>query len=204
MMMPIKARNLGGVFTGLMLCALLAACAPATRVILLPQANGTPSAVDVQAGNRTQALTEPYQQADVDRSGQIQASNTSAAEVEKTYPRLITLLPPARERFVLQFEPGSSVLTPDSMNQLPGIIERARARQGGEIIVTGHTDRQGSVEANDRLSLQRAQAVRDLLIGQGFSAQMIEAVGRGEREPVVPTEDEVVEPRNRRAEIEVR
>jgi outer membrane protein OmpA-like peptidoglycan-associated protein len=29
-------------------------------------------------------------------------------------------------------------------------------------------------------------------------------VGRGEREPAVPTEDEVVEPRNRRAEVIVR
>lgn len=195
---------MGRAVAGLVLCAVLAACAPATRVILLPQPNGKPSAVDVQAGNHTQALTEPYQLADVGRSGQIQTGTTTAAEVEKNFPRLIALMPPARERFVLQFEPGSSVLTPESMAQLPAIMERAHARQGGEIIVTGHTDRQGSVEANDRLSLQRAQAVRDLLIGQGFAPQLIEAVGRGEREPAVPTEDDVAEPRNRRAEIEVR
>ena len=71
-------------------------------------------------------------------------------------------------------------------------------------MVAGHTDRQGSLEANDALSLQRAQAVRALLIERGFQVELIEAVGRGERDPVVPTEDEVVEPRNRRAEIEVR
>ena len=37
-----------------------------------------------------------------------------------------------------------------------------------------------------------------------FEANLIEAVGRGEREPLVPTEDEVAEPRNRRAELLVR
>jgi outer membrane protein OmpA-like peptidoglycan-associated protein len=52
--------------------------------------------------------------------------------------------------------------------------------------------------------LQRAQVVRELLIAQGFKPELIEAVGRGEREPVVPTEPNVDEPRNRRAEIIVR
>ena len=46
--------------------------------------------------------------------------------------------------------------------------------------------------------------VRELLIAQGFKPELIEAVGRGEREPVVPTEPNVDEPRNRRAEIIVR
>ena len=81
---------------------------------------------------------------------------------------------------------------------------RARARPGGEIVVTGHTDRQGSVEFNDRLALERAQAIRGLFIARGFPPDRIDAVGRGEREPVVPTDDGVSEPRNRRAEIVVR
>ena len=83
-------------------------------------------------------------------------------------------------------------------------MARAQARSGGEIVVTGHTDRQGSLEANDQLSLERAQAIRTLLIERGFKPELIDAVGRGEREPVVPTDDEVAEPRNRRAVIVVR
>jgi OmpA-OmpF porin, OOP family len=46
--------------------------------------------------------------------------------------------------------------------------------------------------------------VRAVLIERGFKAELVEAVGRGEREPLVPTDDEVAEPRNRRAEILVR
>jgi outer membrane protein OmpA-like peptidoglycan-associated protein len=186
------------------LAALLSACAPATRVTLLPQADGTPSAVEVTTGQGTQRISKPYQVANVSTRGALSVDTTTADRVRETYPELVALQPPAPERFTLEFEPGTSQLTADSQAQLATVVARAQARAGGEIVVTGHTDRQGAVEANDRLSLQRAQAVRALLIERGFKADLIEAVGRGEREPVVPTDDEVAEPRNRRAELLVR
>lgn len=183
---------------------LLGACAPATRVTLLPQGEGVPSAVVVSTKEGQQVLSQPYQVAEIARSGRIGTATTSAEQVRQTYPQLVAQRPPAPERFVLEFEPGTSQLTVRSQAQLADIIARAQGRAGGEIVVTGHTDRQGSVEANDRLSLQRAQSVRTLLIERGFSPDLIEAVGRGEREPLVATEDEVAEPRNRRAELLVR
>lgn len=188
-----------------LLCTLaLAACAPATRVTLLPQADGSASAVEVRTRDTAQLLNQPYQSADVSARGAIQTGSTTADAVRQQYPQLLGLQPAAPERFVLEFEPGSSTLTADSQARLGDVLERARARSGGEIVVTGHTDRQGSVEANDRLSLERAQSIRALLIERGFKAELIEAVGRGEREPLVPTDDEVAEPRNRRAELLVR
>jgi outer membrane protein OmpA-like peptidoglycan-associated protein len=186
------------------LLALLGACAPATRVTLLPQASGTPSAVEVSTGKGSRLIDQPYQVANVSRRGEVSQDSTTADRVREAYPRLLALQPGAPERFVLEFEPGTSQLTAESQAQLDTILAQARARAGGEIVVTGHTDRQGSLEANDTLSLERARAVRALLIDRGFAAERIEAVGRGEREPVVPTDDEVAEPRNRRAEIVVR
>lgn len=183
---------------------LLSACAPATRITLLPQASGAPSAVVVSTSQGAQVLAQPYAVAEVSRAGGIGLETTTAEAVRERHPQLIALQPPAAQRFVLQFEPGSALLTPASQAQLPEVIARAQARAGGEIVITGHTDRQGSLDANDRLSLERAQAVRTLLIERGFAPERIEAVGRGEREPVVPTEDEVVEPRNRRADVLVR
>lgn len=185
--------------------ALLAACAPATRVTLLPQPDGRPSAVEVSTREgTTQRIDQPYQVAEVSRRGRIDTDTTTAQAVREQYPQLLALQPPPAERFVLEFEPGTSQLTADSQARLDEIIARARARSGGEIVVTGHTDRQGSLEDNDRLSRERAQAIRTLLIERGFKAELIEAVGRGEREPLVPTDDEVAEPRNRRAELLVR
>ena len=71
-------------------------------------------------------------------------------------------------------------------------------------MVIGHTDRVGSVDENDRLSKMRAEGLRDLLIESGVPASKMEAVGRGERDPLVATDDEVDEPKNRRVEINVR
>ena len=186
------------------LIGLLTACAPATRVTLLPQAGGASSAVAVSTGKGEQVLNQPYQVADVSRNGTISPGHHHRREGARSLPPPDRVAAPAAERFVLQFEPGTSQLTAESQTQLSQVLTRAGARAGGEIVVTGHTDRQGSVEANDQLSLERAQAIRALLIERGFDAALIEAVGRGEREPAVPTDDEVAEPRNRRAEVVVR
>jgi outer membrane protein OmpA-like peptidoglycan-associated protein len=77
-------------------------------------------------------------------------------------------------------------------------------RPAPEIAVIGHTDRVGSVQSNDALSLRRAQRIRDDMGKLGVPVDQIQVAGRGEREPLVATEDEVAEPRNRRVEISVR
>jgi len=182
----------------------LQACAPLSRVTLLPQADGRATAVQVQSASGVVDLTQPYQTAELQSNGRLEAQQSNAEEVAKRHGAVLALplLPPVR--FTLQFEPGTSTLTPESQSQLPAILEQASARAGGDIQVVGHTDRTGSPQANDTLSLQRAQAVRNLLIQRGFEPALVEAIGRGEREPVVPTEANVNEPRNRRAEIIIR
>ena len=53
------------------------------------------------------------------------------------------------------------------------------------VIVTGHTDRIGSDAYNQKLSERRANLVKDYLAAQGVDPAVIEAVGKGESEPVV-------------------
>ena len=53
------------------------------------------------------------------------------------------------------------------------------------VIVTGHTDRIGSDEYNHKLSHRRAVQVKDYLAAHGVDPSIIEAVGKGEEEPVV-------------------
>jgi outer membrane protein OmpA-like peptidoglycan-associated protein len=72
------------------------------------------------------------------------------------------------------------------------------------VVVIGHTDRVGNLQYNDRLSLQRAERVRGELIRLGIPERRVRIAGRGEREPLVATDDEIPEPRNRRVEINVR
>ena len=183
--------------------ALLAGCAPATRVVLLPQP-GRSTAVEVSAQEGKTVLASPYAQAEVSQRGQVATDTTDAQTVEKRYGNVLKATPAAALHFTLYFTTGTSELTPESSAELQGILTQATARPGGEIFITGHTDTMGAGPANDALSLKRAQAVRQLVIDRGFEADRVVAAGRGEREPVVPTADEVDEPKNRRVEIEVR
>lgn len=188
----------------------LAACStPETRVILLPQADGQPSAVVVSAkgspsGPRT--LSEPYERA----TARAQASaaptvdKVSPDEVQAENKALFELLPPSAQRFTIHFEMSQTALTPESQRTVEEALKAAQARKGGDIVVTGYTDTVGTVARNDALSRERAMIVRQIFIDHGFAPNRIEAVGRGERELAVPTADEVVEPGNRRVTIEVR
>ena len=183
--------------------ALAAGCAPATRVVLLPQDGGRTGAVEVRSDAGEAVLSRPYQAAEV-RTRAVDVEQLDAEAVQKRYGQLLSVQPGAPERFTLYFMPGTSSLTPESTAELADVLSRAINRPGGEIVVTGHTDRVGTLESNDTLSLQRARAVRGMVIERGFDPRRIDAVGRGEREPVVPTADEVDEPKNRRVEITVR
>ena len=79
-------------------------------------------------------------------------------------------------------------------------------RQGGtiQIGVTGHTDSSGPDSYNQPLSERRAAAVRAELVNDGIPDGEIQTVGVGEAGQMVPTADEVREPRNRRAVIVLR
>jgi OmpA-OmpF porin, OOP family len=188
---------------GAVLLVGLAGCAgPASRVVLLPQAPS--SAVEVRGAKGIQVLDKPYQLAAVSRQGEVAVDTTTPEKVREQFPQLLARQPATEQRFVLYFETGGAQLTAESEARLAEVLASAGARPGGEIVVTGHTDRVGALEANDALSLQRAGAIRTLLLQRGFASALVEAVGRGEREPLVPTDDEVAEPRNRRAEVVVR
>ena len=186
-----------------LLVAGLAGCAPATRVVLLPQ-EGRQGAVEVQTRAATTRLSTPYTAALVSSRQTVETEQMSAQQVERRYQELLAAQPAPEQKFTLYFETGGSQLTTESLNQLAEVLSRAMARPGGEIIVTGHTDSAGGGLANDQLSLQRAAAIREMLVQRGFDGARVDAVGRGEREPIVPTPDNTPEPRNRRAEITIR
>ena len=189
------------------LMALLGACGtPATRVVLLPQEDGSASAVVVHTPRGEQVLSQPYQRATVARSARAAPTldQVDPAQVRQEHAALFTLLPPPIQHYTLYFNTGGTALTAESQQLLPQLLGAAAARLGGEIVVVGHTDTKGVGPQNDALSLRRAQEVRQMLVQQGFPAYRIEAAGRGERDLAVPTADEVDEPRNRRVTVEVR
>jgi outer membrane protein OmpA-like peptidoglycan-associated protein len=194
------------------LCLTLAGCAapPTTGVVLLPQDDGTPSAVRVASAGETHKLAQPYARATAVQGSAMAADMTSAAAVEKAYPDVFSLRPAKPQRFVIYFEAGATELNPQAQQTLRDALTLAQSRPGADIVITGHSDTVGDAAENDVLSLHRAQQVRTLLLQSELFKQhplpseRIEAAGRGERELATPTADNVAEPSNRRVEILVR
>lgn len=58
-------------------------------------------------------------------------------------------------------------------------------KQAGDLVITGYTDRLGSVAYNQKLSERRAMAVMTYLADHGNDASRLKAVGKGEANPVV-------------------
>ena len=90
------------------------------------------------------------------------------------------------------------------MSRIPEVLAEIKTRSQVQVEVIGHTDRRGAHEMNVELSKRRAEAVRQLLIRDGLPESAIFSIGRGEVDPLIPTEDDVPEPRNRRVEVTVR
>lgn len=188
----------------LMLAVLLtlAGCA-SERVVLLPSADGRPSAVVVRDSRGEVVLDNPYA-ATLRSVGGKTSYKASLEHARERFAHALDAQPIRPISYVLYFETGGNVLTPESQAELVNIRKEIAERPASEVMVIGHTDRVGSVEGNDSLSMKRAESMRDLLIESGVAADKLELVGRGERDPLVPTDDEVDEPKNRRVEISVR
>ncbi len=172
-------------------------------VVLLEPPDQGPSAVTVGT---------PDGEIEVDDVGEGTIARTGdaapVAEVEdetvgEVFGEALEAEPDDPVHFTLYFEPGTSVLTEESEAQLPEIAALAASRPVQSVIVTGHTDTVGAPAGNVALSTRRAELVRQALIAAGIEADAIDATSLGESSPVVPTADNVDEPRNRRVEVSV-
>lgn len=202
--LSLKLPALAPVLAALLVLATLAGCAPlGDRVILLPQADGRPSAVEVSTTGQRLLLNQPYAVAEL-RGGTLAQATTDAAAVQLSYGALLAMQPARPRGYTVQFESNGNQLTAGAEPVLAEMRAALQRLPAAEVIVIGHTDRVGAVEANDRLSLARADGVRELLVSAGVPRAAITVVGRGEREPLVATADEVAEARNRRVEIKIR
>lgn len=174
---------------------------PDETVVVLPAADGHVGAVVVQRGENRQLLDQAYA---ASRSRDAQITRLSRSEVERTFGSTLRALPARPATFVLHFVLGTDELTDVSRSELNKVLAALRERPMPDVLVVGHTDTVGGEDSNDRLSAQRAERVKGYLVGIGIPAERITTAGRGQRELLVPTGDNIDEPRNRRVEIIVR
>lgn len=149
-------------------------------------------------------LTTPLAAVQLNRQGHLERVPITQAQVEEIFGAALGGLPKRPQHFILHFQEGSDTLTPESASQLPEVQAEVKSRPQVQVEVIGHTDRRGAHELNVELSKRRAEAVRQHLIRDGLPESAIISIGRGELDPLVPTEDDISDHRNRRVEVTVR
>ena len=177
---------------------------PYDRVVVLPDPDGRVGQVTVTRNNTTAELADAYASVRVDEQGRVEQAAADPDAVRRDFASTLDALPPRPVIHTVYFVRDSDELTPESSAQGQAILAEIARRPVADIVIIGHTDRVGELEYNDQLSLRRAAAVRSQLIALGGDPARISIAGRGEREPVIETADEVPEPRNRRAQLDVR
>lgn len=126
-----------------------------------------------------------------------------AAAVAAPPPALAAVVePPALPRsFLVFFDWDRSGITAEADSVLRDAAAYAKTTGAVKIGAAGHADRSGRVGYNMALSKRRADAVRARLLALGVPESEIGVAAKGESDPLVPTEDGVREPQNRRVEI---
>ena len=103
----------------------------------------------------------------------------------------------------IEFASNRSVLGRSNGSILDKLVFLARTCSEFPLEIHGHTDNRGRRSTNTELSLARASAVKDYLVGRGLSAARLTALGFGPDRPAASNRTESGRAQNRRIEFEV-
>ena len=123
---------------------------------------------------------------------------------KKSFKVEVKFQPP--HTFVLEdcnFNTGKSTLMPESFSVLDELVKYLNRKDDQRIEIGGHTDNVGQAAANLKLSLDRANVVRDYLIKKGIDASRLVAQGYGSTKPVADNKTADGRATNRRTEVTV-
>lgn len=193
------------IYTAVILSLPFFASSSKTTVILVDN-NKTLSAVDVKTDAGKVTLDESYTVTSVSKAASQPEPVTKIDEatVHQKYKILFDALPHKPVSMLFYFEEGTSQLVPESMSQIPALIELIQSEEPCIVDIIGHSDTKGTVENNYELGLKRAEALKTFLENNQVSMKQLTLQSYGENDLLIPTEDEVSEPKNRRVEVRVR
>ncbi|MCB2061897.1 MAG: OmpA family protein [Novosphingobium sp.] len=137
------------------------------------------------------SFAKPSKQSKV-KQGQMAVNKTPSPSLAK----------PAAREVPLQFEAGSSALSPQSMENLRNlaVVLNSDEHKSKRIMIVGHTDKSGILEENQKLSYERADTAARYLYSVGVDWRRVLVRGRGflDNLPGLSPYD----PRNRRIEVQ--
>lgn len=116
--------------------------------------------------------------------------------ITNTGDRLIVTLPQD-----LLFATDSATVQPGMQSDLAALARNVNVYSNSSLQIIGHTDSDGDAAYNQQLSEQRARSVANVLQGNGVPQNRIQAIGRGESQPVASNLNAAGKAQNRRVEI---
>lgn len=178
---------------------------PSTTVILLEN-NLSHNAIDVTTQSGKVTIDQPFyattlHDADMKPS---EIEKLDPTGVNEKYAAVLGNLPAKAVSLLFYFEPGTSEIDQSSKEQVEELIKIIGLYEPASLDIIGHSDRAGDADKNYELALERAHSVEKFLVDRNVSLERINVVSYGENDPIVPTEDGVSEPQNRRVEVIVR
>jgi len=103
----------------------------------------------------------------------------------------------------IEFVVSKGSLTPKGKSTVDKLVNILKQYPDINIEIAGHTDSDGSVAFNQKLSQERVDTVKSRLIAKGISAKRLTAKGYGESKPLVPNTSKANKQKNRRVEINI-
>jgi outer membrane protein OmpA-like peptidoglycan-associated protein len=190
---------------GMALTFILTGCSSKNVFVLLQDQEGKVGNIEIVNDQGSSNLNKLDDTAEVDdsKSAPRTVPPMNTKKIYSTFGTALAVEPPQPRIFLLYFQ-SETDLTEESVALLPEIIKSIKTKDSRHVSVIGHADRAGSTEENVILSTSRAASVRDQIVQMGIQPALIDVTSYGEGNPIIPTEDGVAEPKNRRVEIIVR
>jgi outer membrane protein OmpA-like peptidoglycan-associated protein len=101
------------------------------------------------------------------------------------------------------FDTSKATIKPASFSLLDEVATALKSHDVKHANIDGHTDSSGDAAFNKQLSQQRAEAVREYLVGKGVEAARLDAKGYGAEKPVAPNTTKKGREQNRRVEFNI-
>lgn len=186
------------VHSGTGLCVRTGTWAPADAIV--PGCDGVP----LHAAPVVMKENKPEVQAAQQPSPEPIVAPASAKSEETAK---VAVIPPVIAKLSLKTDTSfgfdKSSLQPEGIEHLKKLKAELENDKVDSIIATGHTDSIGKASYNQKLSLRRAQAVKDYLVSLGLPANRIFIEGKGESQPVASNKTSQGRALNRRVDVEV-
>jgi len=101
------------------------------------------------------------------------------------------------------FDFDKAVLKPEATAKLDDLVGKTKGINLEVIIAVGHTDSTGPEGYNQKLSIRRADAVKNYLVSKGIEKNRVYTEGKGEKQPIADNGTREGRAKNRRVEVEV-